>query len=210
MKTMAILTFLMGFSFATAQTPIEQKRSYLKTAYSTREVKEKKAVFLKTETTYNSGERLIEIEHIKTGEISLREIYKNGRPVGEWMELDDRNNRIIRNFDDIPFTDEKLILPAVNDSSYSDTISPIIYKKSAGQIIYPRRAVILDIQGVVTTRIKIEQDGQVTLVAVQDDCDPYLTFEACRVIKEVMAIRLPKGHSLESTFITLPIRFRLR
>ncbi len=77
-------------------------------------------------------------------------------------------------------------------------------------IVYPKRAIARNIQGLVLLRVRINNQGEADQIAVFESPDELLSEEAIRVVESFPKFKPPYYEGVPANFsISIPVRFRL-
>jgi hypothetical protein len=109
-----ILAFLLlSTSLITSFPQANTETTYYKNRYLTKEIKAKKAHFIKTITISNDTVKAVRINNIETGFVVIEEYYINNIPSGVW-NVNTNDGKIIksRDFSQLTFLSEPKDFPS--------------------------------------------------------------------------------------------------
>jgi len=181
----------------------------------------KKAKYKELTTTYDDG--IIETTYykVKNNVLISSTKMKNDKPIGIWVNNDERGNLLMkRDFDMVVYT--KPHVSDKNKEEYKDTlegrnvVSPTYGEEGdrlnymAHNLSYPVEAKESGAQGTVYITFKVTKEGDVTKLQILRGVDPYLDYEAYRMISEMGKWKpgTLDGEPIEMQ-LNMPIRFIL-
>ena len=170
----------------------------------------------------NGSQSEILISDIKSGCILRKESYEGSKPVGVWVTKDE-NCKVVseRDFSLLEYID----INSCNEcyaqygAVYDTTVVSASFKGGEAQLFqylgkkirYPSEALDAGVSGVLYATLLIDKEGKVSNVRILKSVNPFLDYEAYRVISN-MPTWNPATLNGEPVAIqyNLPIRFSLR
>jgi len=189
----------------------------------TKEVSKARAKFCRTESTCKNGDSSIIVKDLKENRIIKEEYFSKNKPIGVWKSFDSKKrNYTLRDFSNIKYfsniseEEKKAFLNFKNDSTKKIVLAN--YNRSnedfntylSKRIKYPKEVFKNGIEGKVYISFFIEKNGAIDLQYIIKGANPYLDFEAWKVLKN-----MPKWNPAiiddkpVKSLYTLPISFIL-
>ena len=215
MKTLFLSLAILAISIAAVSQSV--KVDYYKDFYKHKVASEKKAKYKEVSSKNEDGVKTIAFYGVKDNMLYRISNYLDDQPVGIWKAYDKKGNLINeRNFDELVYETPK---KEEKDSMPLDTIN-LVYPTYGSEtdritylmrnVSYPKEAVDRWIQGTVYLTFVISKEGDVTQIKIIKSVNPFLDYEAYRVIKAMGKWKpaTKDGKPIEMT-MSMPIKFTL-
>lgn len=204
-----ILIFMVLFAIkSNAQTSVIR---YSKTQNFNKEVPLNKANFSQTTTTSVDSIITVEVKNLTNEKIVWRIAYKGIEPFGQWIQNEHILDYEFKLIYDTTKCNEEVV--SLNNAIFSNLLNKEGNFNSylAQNIIYPRFAIKMGIEGSVYIKFTILPDGKLENINVYKGVDVRLDKEAVRVIR---GLKFPNsGSKINGIYkpicIQIPVRFKL-
>jgi len=193
---------------------------YYKDYYRWKEVTKEKAKFKLIKSELEDGKLQVEFVRIRDNKKFFHKEYLNNYPVGIW-EIYKRNGSEVRimDFEKLVYSDEKnengyyfeFKSSQENDGYKPAHISMETYMRYLNDNVkYPQDALETEAQGQVQVQVKINKEGKSNVISIYKGVNPYLDYEAYRVISEMPNWRpAMKDNVPIESYTIIPLRFKI-
>ena len=221
MKGKLLILLVTFVSVVNAQ--LKSKTIYLDKTLS-KEVKEKKAKYKKTETVTQDSLVNIQIKILKTNCIIADKYFKDGKPYGIWMTYTkDCEFLRRRDFSKLKYEDMKKVSTSIDGSkiNYDSIINSVppqfgndkgeFLKYIANNLRFPSEAMDEGVSGRVYIKFIVKADGSVEAHSIMGKAQPYLDYEAWELVSNMPKWKYPgkqKGKPVDVLY-TLPLNFKI-
>jgi len=185
------------------------------------EVAPKKAHYIETTTEDEAGVKMISVKNAQSGQLVKQESYKEEIPLGKWLSNDDTGQPIYsKDFDQLNYAHAKVEGGAyfitgmdqkLNFEPASFGPDGAIYEFMAQNIPYPREAMDANASGTVFLHLKIDTQGDASVLSVAKSAHPYLDYEAWEGLEKMpnWTPATRDGQPIDS-YTILPVKFLLK